>query len=181
MSSDSPGRNTPSAPLFIARITQWMQARQPSRPLRGLTRLGKLLDRWLPAYQGQMRFPDGTLFYVDTRENGQSWLLYSGDHQPAVTNTLRQWTRPGDCCLDVGAFLGYYAVKFAHWAGPTGKVVTFEADPGLVKRVSENIALNRFTNVQIVNKAVHSQSIPITFHINVQDGLSSVYAPPASL
>src|SRR5258708_33453915 len=96
MSSDSPGRNTPSAPLFIARITQGMQARQPSRPLRGLTRLGKLLDRWLRAYQGQMPFAVGTVCYVDTRENGQCWLLYSDDHQPTGTDTLQQRNGPVD-------------------------------------------------------------------------------------
>jgi FkbM family methyltransferase len=39
---------------------------------------------------------------------------------------LRQGIRPGAVVLDIGSFLGVYAMMAARWAGPSGSVVAFE-------------------------------------------------------
>lgn len=49
-------------------------------------------------------------------------------HQPetAVFSFLRQTIRPGAVVLDVGAFVGVYAVLAARWSRPGGRVIAFE-------------------------------------------------------
>lgn len=116
------------API-IARSTRWLQARFSQRPIKGLTRVSNLLSRWLPPYQGVVHLEDGIYMQPDSRQPAERWLLYSGNYQPALTLILKQRTPSGGYCLDIGANLGFYTIKFARWAGPTGRVVAFEANP----------------------------------------------------
>jgi FkbM family methyltransferase len=46
--------------------------------------------------------------------------------EPALYAFLRDSVRPGETVLDVGAFVGIYALLEARWAGSRGRVVAFE-------------------------------------------------------
>jgi FkbM family methyltransferase len=46
--------------------------------------------------------------------------------EPALFRHLKATVRPGDVVLDVGAFVGIYAVLEARWAGESGRLVAFE-------------------------------------------------------
>jgi FkbM family methyltransferase len=46
--------------------------------------------------------------------------------EPALYEFLRDSVRPGEMVLDVGAFVGIYALLEARWAGARGRVVAFE-------------------------------------------------------
>jgi FkbM family methyltransferase len=52
--------------------------------------------------------------------------LIPHDGEPALFRFLKQTIAPGDIVLDVGAFLGVYAVLSARWAGESGRVIAFE-------------------------------------------------------
>lgn len=153
-----------------------MQARFPERPLRGLTRFSNLLCQWLPPYAGAIDLADGSRMYLDSRQPAERWLLYSGNYQPALTATLKQYTPPGGCCLDVGANLGFYTIQFGQWVGSAGRVVAFEANPTLVEHIERNITLNAFEHVSVVSAAVYDQPGEIAFHISGSPGKSSIYA-----
>jgi len=110
------------APLFnpippIAAMTRRLQALRPNRPLKGLVRFAALLNR-VAQYHGVIRLPDGPLMTLDSRQDAERWLLFSGNYQPALTAFLKRHTPPGGTCLDVGANLGFYTLNFAQWAGP---------------------------------------------------------------
>lgn len=167
-----PNRLAP-VPL-IAAMTRQFQALQPQRPLRGLSRFANLLNRVLPSFAGEIRLTDGTYLAVDSRQGAERWLMYSGNYQPALTYMLKQHTQPGDFCLDIGANLGFYSVKFGKWVLPGGKVAAFEANPVMAKRVAENLALNNFSHASVIQKAVHSQSGNVTFFIHPSPGKSSI-------
>ena len=66
--------------------------------------------------------------------------LFNG--QPA---TLAPWIdalelAPGARVLHVGAGLGYYTAIMAHCAGPSGRVLAFEADPALAAEARSHLA-----------------------------------------
>lgn len=165
---------------MIAAMTRRLQAAQPQRPVRGLTRFAALLDRVLPRYQGVIRLPEGAYLQVDSREPAQRWLLYSGSYQPAVTHALRQHTPRGGWCLDVGANLGYYTITLAAWAGSEGRVAAFEANPAMAAQVRANVQLNAtrddFAPVDVVAQPVHHCVGPVTFYVSDSPGKSSVVA-----
>jgi FkbM family methyltransferase len=170
----------PSAQLnpmpLVAAGARRLQALQPGRPVKGLTRFSTWLSHWLPDYQGVIRLPDGIRLEVDSRQSAERGLLIAGDYQPALTHALKQRTPAGGACLDVGANLGFYALKFAQWVGPQGRVAAFEANPALAERIKRHVALNGFPHVDVVCDPVHREVGPVSFYISSSPGKSSIHA-----
>lgn len=163
-----------SAAAAVGRMTRWIQARSKRRPV-GLTRMSRALGHWLPDYSGEITLEDGLRFYVDSRQPTERELLFVGDRHRGLTYLLQQHTTPGAYCLDLGANIGFYALKLAKWAGPNGHVTAFEANPVLVKRIEQNCALSNLGNVEIVPQAVLVQPAnTIRFYISSNPELSSV-------
>ena len=61
----------------------------------------------------------------------------------------------GSTVWDIGANVGHYTVKFAEAVGDEGHVVAFE--PSAVNRRELEAAVNKFSNVEVVAKAMGSQ------------------------
>jgi FkbM family methyltransferase len=55
---------------------------------------------------------------------------------------LRYAYKPGDTVVELGAFLGYYAMHAAEQVGPEGKVIAVEALPSLHKVLDQNLQTN---------------------------------------
>lgn len=50
--------------------------------------------------------------------------------------------RPGDVVIDGGGCLGDSALYFSHLAGPKGRVLSFEFEPGNLELLHQNLAMN---------------------------------------
>lgn len=55
----------------------------------------------------------------------------------------------GEVVFDVGGYEGIFTLFFARRVGSRGRVVTFEPNPRNVARITENVRLNGFTNVEV--------------------------------
>jgi len=78
----------------------------------------------------------------------QGSLAYAlGLYEPEAMQSIRRLVNAGDCCIDVGANLGYYTISLANWVGPTGLVVAFEPFPGNFAILEKNVHLNQLQNV----------------------------------
>lgn len=113
--------------------------------------------------------------HLDSHHSAERWLLFSGDYQPALTFFLKQHTPRDGYALDVGANLGFYTVKLAHWTGPNGRVAAFEANPAMVQRITQQLALNNFSHVDVVPQPAHSQAETLTFYVSSSPGKSSIH------
>lgn len=92
------------------------------------------------------------------RHNRVAASLYTkGVWEPEVTGALRALIKPGDTIFDIGGDAGYYTVMFAKLVGSGGKVVVFEPIPKAQERIMENVGLNGFTNVEMVDLALGSK------------------------
>jgi FkbM family methyltransferase len=80
------------------------------------------------------------------------WVL--GVYEPHVVRALRKYLRRGDCCMDVGANLGYFTSVMANLVGKKGEVIAFEPLPANIKVLGENVLLEGLANVRIEPKAV---------------------------
>jgi FkbM family methyltransferase len=67
---------------------------------------------------------------------------------------LRNFLKPGDRVIDVGANIGTHTIAFANIVGPTGKVIAFEPQPELFGLLVTNVTLNCLTNVRAEQFAV---------------------------
>lgn len=57
-------------------------------------------------------------------------LVTHGIWEPYESSLFARLVEPGACVVDVGANLGYYTHLAAQRAGPSGRVLAFEPDPG---------------------------------------------------
>lgn len=137
--------------------------------------MSRVLGRWLPDYVGEITLEDGLRFHIDSHQPTERELLYVGDRHRGLTYLLRRHTRSGAYCLDIGANIGFYALKMAHWAGPEGRVAAFEANPALLTRIGQNRALNHLDNLDIVPQAVtRAGGASARFYIAANPELSSI-------
>jgi methyltransferase, FkbM family len=92
-----------------------------------------------------MRFPANTF---------KAYAL--GTHEPEVSRAIDSHVRGGDCALDVGAHLGYFALHLAKRVGPSGRVIAFEPSAGAYETLVENIRLNGFEDRLVAEQAAVS-------------------------
>ena len=81
-----------------------------------------------------------------------------GTWEPEIVQAVTGVVHEGFVAIDVGAHLGYYALILSRLVGSKGRVIAFEPLPSNFRILSENIELNRCTNVQLVNRAVSDRS-----------------------
>ncbi len=94
------------------------------------------------------------------RIDPQARHLVPHDAEPALFDFLARTIRPGDIVLDVGAFVGVYAVLAARWSGPGGRVVAFEPTPSSAALARRHLAYNGLgpDRVSIIEAAVSDRA-----------------------
>lgn len=75
--------------------------------------------------------------------------------------------KPGDVVLDIGGHVGIFTL-FALYQG-AGKVYTFEPTPQNIKIIKENMKVNSYKNIEVINKAVAGKSGEVKLYINTED------------
>jgi FkbM family methyltransferase len=92
--------------------------------------------------------------------------LVPHDPEPPLVEFLRDTIQPGDVVLDIGAFLGVYAVLASRWAGPTGRVIAFEPTPASAAIARRHFAWNgpEGDRVHLVEAAVYDRAGRATLH-----------------
>jgi FkbM family methyltransferase len=87
-------------------------------------------------------------------------------YEPAVWHQLMQEVRPGDVVADVGAFIGMYTIALARRVGPTGKVLSFEPDPGNFAWLRKHVVLNGMSaRVALIDAVVGASEGDVPFAI----------------
>jgi len=71
--------------------------------------------------------------------------------------------------LDCGANIGLSVIYFKKLY-PGAQVTTFEADPDICKILTENVTVQGFSDVTIINKAVWNEETTLTFYKEGGDG-----------
>ncbi|HEX7174736.1 MAG TPA: FkbM family methyltransferase [Pyrinomonadaceae bacterium] len=117
---------------------------------------------------------NGVTYRVDPRQRHRLGQNYDAP----VADFIRARVRPGSVCVDVGANVGVYVLQFAHWAGPSGRVVAFEPNPGAREVLARHIEMNDLgARVEVAPAAVGASSGSATMYASGADGMSRLGAP----
>ena len=85
--------------------------------------------------------------------------------EPELWNWLRAIVKPGERVLDVGSFLGVYAVILARWAGLAGRVLAFEPSPGTLTTLKRHLEINGVADrVRVFPVALGESDGEVTLH-----------------
>jgi FkbM family methyltransferase len=82
--------------------------------------------------------------FGSTRHQKYLSQLRRGRVEPFTVHLFREHVRPGMVVVDIGAYLGYYALLGARGTEGTGKVYAFECDPVNHRFLLHNLRLNGF-------------------------------------
>ena len=83
------------------------------------------------------------------------YLYFYGTHDERyVVTKLLKIVKPGEVCWDIGANIGFYTCLLASQVTDAGAVVAFEPAARTCDYLHENVSLNEFTNVTVVNKGL---------------------------
>jgi FkbM family methyltransferase len=84
-------------------------------------------------------------------------------YEPEIWQIAVQLVQPQDTIVDVGAYIGLYAIAFASRAGTKGHVIAIEPDPGNADLMAANVKVNHLHNLQIMRVAAGEQSGEVLF------------------
>ncbi len=103
--------------------------------------------------------------------------LRAGRMEPFTVALFKQAVKAGMTVLDVGGFLGYYALVAARQVGQDGKVFVFDPDPRNFHCLEQNIRLNGLDDrIIAVPKALLDRSCTLSLNIiNRDPSQSSLY------
>jgi FkbM family methyltransferase len=92
--------------------------------------------------------------------------LVPHEAERALFRFLQRTIRSADVILDVGAFVGIYAILAARWSGPHGRVVAFEPTPSSADLARRHFGLNGLgpERVQLVEAAASDRAKRATLH-----------------
>jgi FkbM family methyltransferase len=88
------------------------------------------------------------------RENRFPYWYHAGRYEPNISRLIAAHLSPGGTFWDIGAHAGYHTLQGARAVGPSGRVLAVEPDPSVCRSLCEQVALNGFTNVTVIEVAV---------------------------
>ncbi len=113
--------------------------------------------RWMLAGYGQpitVVLPNGLAMRLDLRDHVQCHIAVTGEWEGAIFDACALFVDAGSTVLDVGAHVGYAALRLAAMTGPAGRVVAVEPVPAHQRAVEAQFALNGLAaSLTIVNAA----------------------------
>src|SRR5687768_6451979 len=114
----------PSAAMSLQSIASFVASRvgRESAAIRALRPLYERLLSVIHGHRGIPRSLNGQTFRIDPHCRAQ----VTPDYDAPVASFIQSRIRSGAVCVDVGANIGIYALQFARWAGPEGRVIAFE-------------------------------------------------------
>jgi len=80
--------------------------------------------------------------------------MAAGRYERSLEPTFRDSISPGSTVYAIGAHVGYMALLMAKLAGPTGRIVAFEANEEIADALERNISRNRADEVIVERRAV---------------------------
>ena len=150
---------------------------QPGNPSRFANWSHSLLNR-LPTEKFPVLPCSGPLDGYRMRINWEKRRAYVyGTYEIPVVEAIRRVVKPGMIAMDIGAHSGYYTLLLSKLVGEKGRVTAYEPLPANFQFLTENISLNRCSNVHAERAAVTERSGHLDFEL--PEPGSSLWAGPA--
>jgi len=91
-------------------------------------------------------------------------LFLKRDLDDVEDNILKQWLRPGDLVVDVGANVGIYTWRAHHFLRGEGKFLAVEASNRICSYLSRATELTRVNNIDVCNYAIGDEEREVEFY-----------------
>jgi FkbM family methyltransferase len=166
--------------LLVGRLLA--RSRERADQLAGFAPLARAavigtLERLNPTWWA--RLANGQHLRVDMGSTIGRSIWFRGHYEPQVTAVLEQYLRPGDTFVDLGANVGYFAIRAAAIVGASGRVLAVEPVADLARLIEQSARRNRLGNVQVIAVALGKTSGSGVMHVPISSGISYLAAEAA--
>lgn len=120
---------------------------------------------------------DGDLkMKIDTSRTMGAAIYWTGFHEFREFIYLHQYLKKDMVFVDIGANQGEYTL-FAAKRLTSGRVLSFEPLPSMLKTLTENISLNKFRNIELFEFGLSDEERMLTIHEfeGSHEGLATLY------
>ncbi len=94
---------------------------------------------------------------------------YFAVNEPAQA-VLYDFVKPGMKVIDIGANIGATTLNLAKKVGSGGEVYSFEPSPFNYQRASQNISMNNFRNIKLLNQGLgNEKTIAFLYNVNTNN------------
>jgi len=102
---------------------------------------------------------DEHIFYLDPNDFvAQEAYAKTISYDPTTTILLKKLLKKGMNVINIGANIGYFTLLAAREVGTEGKVFSFEPFPNSVSLLKQNIDVNKYKNIEVIEMAVSNKS-----------------------
>lgn len=109
-------------------------------------------------------------FRIEGRNNlAEYGLLLNPIFNKTEIDFLLEGLPVGGVAIDLGSNIGLYSLPLARKCGPSGRVLSIDANPGMVERISENCRLSDMPQVTPICAAVGDHEGKIDLYIIKND------------
>ena len=111
---------------------------------------------------------EGINMKLDISDAVEHFTYYSFD-EPALQRLYR-FIKPGMTIIDIGANIGAITLNLAKRVGVKGKVYSFEPSPYNYRKALNNIRLNNFSNIKLINQGLgDKKSTACLYNVNLNN------------
>jgi len=143
--------------------------------------IGAVLARLLPValYLGNdtmlVRTVFGQKLYLDVRDQSVApALMLDGFWEKHVTRAFLKLLKPGATVVEIGANVGYFTTLAGPRIGPGGRLIAFEANPGVAALLERSVAMNGLRGwCTVVREAVCDRVGTVKFYCMTREQGSS--------
>jgi len=111
--------------------------------------------------------------YLNAKEPGHraiyACLAKNELYKPGLSQVFASVLRDNDCLIDIGAHIGYFSLFGSMLVGAQGQVLAFEPEEKNCRYLYDNIALNRFNNIQVFTIALGLENKTSKIFINADN------------
>ncbi|GBC84988.1 hypothetical protein HRbin11_01428 [bacterium HR11] len=155
----------------VARLLRWAGLRQ-------VTRWGREMVRRVLGDSLRIDW-EGLTLTGAIEHRGYLRSLREGRREPGTVALVRRLVPEGVTVVDVGAYIGVYALLAAKIVGSEGKVYAFEPDPRNFAVLRRNVMLNHLQDIVVCFEAAASDRNGLAkFFINEGDASASSLVRP---
>ncbi len=94
-----------------------------------------------------------------------TYTAIHSEFEPALSNLIADLAPSCSSFIDVGCNIGYFTCLFRQ-RNPDAPVLAIDANPEMVRRCNENVGLNSFVGIRVLNVGVAEKEGNIPFNIN---------------
>lgn len=112
-----------------------------------------------------VEMPDGRRLRISEDDTTYKQTFLCGEYEPETSRALRELAQPGQFAIDIGANQGWLSLLLAGAVGADGTVWAFEPTPPVLRRLHENLDMNKDLHVRVFDHALGDTDGEIEMHV----------------